>query len=69
MPHWVVILVLVIVAWLLLSVVGGLALGRLLGMASRGLTHVGRPRLRVLHGGAADEPDRPAAAAPERRSA
>ncbi len=35
MPHWIVILTLAIVAWLALSVGGGLILGRLLAVASR----------------------------------
>ncbi|HEY7693299.1 MAG TPA: hypothetical protein VH816_13260 [Gaiellaceae bacterium] len=35
MPQWIVFLILAIVAWLLVSVVGGLVIGRLLGAASR----------------------------------
>ena len=35
MPHWILILMLAIVAWLALSVGGGLILGRLLAVASR----------------------------------
>jgi hypothetical protein len=35
MPQWIVFLTLVIVAWLVLSVGGGLVVGRLLGAASR----------------------------------
>jgi hypothetical protein len=40
-PHWILVLTLAIVAWLALSVGGGLLVGRLIGVASR---H--RPRLR-----------------------
>jgi hypothetical protein len=35
MPQWIVLLTLAIVAWLLVSIVGGLVIGRLLGAASR----------------------------------
>jgi hypothetical protein len=35
MPQWIVFLMLAIVAWLLVSIVGGLVVGRLLGAASR----------------------------------
>ena len=35
MPHWIVFLVLAIVAWLALSIGGGLLVGRLIGAASR----------------------------------
>jgi hypothetical protein len=35
MPQWIIFLVLAIVAWLALSVGGGLLVGRLLGAASR----------------------------------
>jgi nitrate reductase NapE component len=35
MPQWITFLMLAIVAWLVLSVVGGLVVGRLLGVASR----------------------------------
>jgi hypothetical protein len=35
MPQWITLLVLAIVAWLALSVGGGLIIGRLLGVASR----------------------------------
>ena len=35
MPQWITFLVLAIVAWLVLSVGGGLIIGRLLGVASR----------------------------------
>jgi hypothetical protein len=34
-PQWIVFLALAIVAWLVLSVGGGLVVGRLLGVASR----------------------------------
>ena len=46
MPHWVVLLALAVVAWLLLSVVDGLAIGRLIAVFIRALTAVSRPRLR-----------------------
>ncbi len=55
MPHWVIVLALAIVGWLLLSIVGGLVVGRLIALASRGLSHVSRPRLRVVHGAARSE--------------
>jgi hypothetical protein len=35
MPQWILFLALAIVAWLMLSVGGGLLIGRLLGLASR----------------------------------
>jgi len=35
MPQWIVLLTLAIVAWFLVSIVGGLVIGRLLGAASR----------------------------------
>ena len=35
MPHWITFLLLAIVAWLALSVGGGLIIGRLLAAASR----------------------------------
>lgn len=35
MPQWITLLVLAIVAWLAVSVGGGLIIGRLLGVASR----------------------------------
>jgi nitrate reductase NapE component len=35
MPQWITLLVLAIVAWLVLSVGGGLIIGRLLAVASR----------------------------------
>ncbi len=41
MPHWILIVLLVAVGWLALSIGGGLAIGRLLGLASR---HLPRPR-------------------------
>jgi hypothetical protein len=44
MPQWIVFLVLAIVAWLMLSVGGGLLVGRLLSAASRHRPH---PRRRV----------------------
>jgi hypothetical protein len=44
MPQWILFLVLAIAAWLTVSVVGGLLLGRLLGLISRRLPH---PRRRV----------------------
>jgi hypothetical protein len=37
MPQWILFLTLAIVAWLMLSVGGGLLIGRLLGLASRRL--------------------------------
>jgi hypothetical protein len=42
MPHWVVLLAAVVIAWLLLAIVGGYALGRSLDAARRRLR---RPRL------------------------
>ena len=39
MPQWILFLVLAIVAWLMLSVGGGLPVGRLLGLAARRLPH------------------------------
>ena len=39
MPQWILFLVLAIVAWLMLSVGGGLLVGRLLGLAARRLPH------------------------------
>ena len=35
MPQWIVFLMLAIVAWLVISVGGGLVVGRLLGVAER----------------------------------
>jgi hypothetical protein len=35
MPQWITFLMLAIVAWFVVSVVGGLVVGRLLGAASR----------------------------------
>jgi uncharacterized membrane protein YesL len=35
MPQWIVFLMLAIAAWFLVSIVGGLVVGRLLGVASR----------------------------------
>lgn len=34
-PQWIVLLVVAVVGWLALSVVGGLLIGRLLGLANR----------------------------------
>jgi len=45
MPHWIFLLALAVIAWLLLSVVGGFAIGRLIDAAARVLTAVFRPRL------------------------
>ncbi len=42
MPHWIFLLALAVIAWLLLSVLGGLAIGRLI----RAVTAAFRPRLR-----------------------
>ncbi len=39
MPQWTLLLVLAIAAWLVLSVVGGLLVGRLLGLAERHRPH------------------------------
>jgi hypothetical protein len=39
MPQWIFLLALAIVAWLVLSVVGGLLLGRLIGFAVRRRPH------------------------------
>lgn len=39
MPQWIIFLALAIVAWLALSVVGGLLVGRLLGAVARHLPH------------------------------
>ncbi len=44
MPHWIIILMLAIAAWLALSVGGGLLVGRLLGVVARHRLH---PRRRV----------------------
>jgi hypothetical protein len=44
MPHWILFLVLAIVAWLTLAVGGGLLVGRLLRVAARYLPH---PRRRI----------------------
>jgi nitrate reductase NapE component len=44
MPQWILLLVLVIVAWLVLSVVGGLLVGRLIGFVVRQVPH---PRRRT----------------------
>jgi hypothetical protein len=35
MPQWIVFLLLAIAAWLVVSIVGGLVVGRLLGAATR----------------------------------
>jgi hypothetical protein len=43
MPQWIFLLVLAIVAWLALSIVGGLLVGRLIGFVER---HVPHPRRR-----------------------
>jgi hypothetical protein len=45
MPQWILFLVLTIVAWLMLSVGGGLLVGRLLGLAARHLPHPRRRRV------------------------
>jgi hypothetical protein len=42
MPQWILYLVVAIAAWLTLSVMGGLLLGRLLGLVSRHLPPPGR---------------------------
>jgi hypothetical protein len=42
MPQWTVLLALAIVAWLALSVGGGLVVGRLLDVLSRHLPHLRR---------------------------
>jgi hypothetical protein len=44
MPDWIVLLVLAIAAWLTVSVVGGLLVGRLLGFLERHRPH---PRRRI----------------------
>ena len=44
MPHWTLVLILVIAGWLLMSVVGGFAIGRLLELVSR---HSQPPHRRV----------------------
>jgi hypothetical protein len=44
MPQWILLLMLAIVAWLALSVGGGLLVGRLLSLAARHLPH---PRRRI----------------------
>jgi hypothetical protein len=44
MPQWIFLLVVVIVAWLALSVVGGLLVGRLIGLVERRVPHFGRRR-------------------------
>ena len=44
MPQWILLLVLAIVAWLALSVGGGLLVGRLIGLVGRHLPH---PRRRI----------------------
>ena len=44
MPQWILLLVLAIVAWLAVSIVGGLLVGRLLGIIERHLPH---PRRRI----------------------
>ena len=44
MPHWILFLVLAIVAWLALSVGGGLLIGRLIGVVER---HRPDPRRRI----------------------
>jgi hypothetical protein len=43
MPEWIIFLILAIVAWLVLSVGGGLLVGRLLSAAARRSTHPRRP--------------------------
>ena len=45
MPQWILFLVLTIVAWLMLSVGGGLLVGRLLSLAARHLPHPRRRRV------------------------
>jgi hypothetical protein len=42
MPQWILLLVIAIVAWLALSVGGGLLLGRLLSAGTRRRPHQGR---------------------------
>jgi MFS family permease len=42
MPQWVIFLALAIAAWFLVSVVGGLLLGRLLSFIGRRRPHAGR---------------------------
>jgi hypothetical protein len=44
MPQWIFLLVIVIAAWLALSVVGGLLVGRLIGFVERQVPH---PRRRL----------------------
>lgn len=44
MPQWILLLVLVILAWLALSVLGGLLVGRLIGFVERQRPH---PRRRT----------------------
>ena len=44
MPHWILFLVLAIVAWLAVSVGGGLLVGRLIAVVERHLPH---PRRRI----------------------
>ena len=44
MPQWILLLVLAIVAWLAVSIVGGLLVGRLLGIIERHRPH---PRRRI----------------------
>jgi hypothetical protein len=39
MPQWIFFLVLAIVAWLALSIVGGLLVGRLIGFVERHVPH------------------------------
>ena len=43
MPQWIIFLILAIVAWLALSVGGGLLVGRFLRMAARHRPHLRRP--------------------------
>ena len=42
MPQWIYLLMLAVGAWLVLSVVGGLLVGRLIGFVERHVPHSGR---------------------------
>ncbi len=42
MPQWIYLLMLAVAAWLVLSVVGGLLVGRLIGFVGRHVPHSGR---------------------------
>ena len=44
MPQWIFLLVITIAAWLAVSIVGGLLVGRLIGFVER---HVSQPRRRI----------------------